>query len=167
MRINNSRYFKVASIILRSSHFYKLYILGLLLFYCILFYYFGEIILLLGCDSIRYDIFFGPHDIQRFCYLIPIVFAGSTFGSRGAIITTLVSMATILPHFIDTRSSPLSSCTASKHPGGKGRFETDGGFFPWVVHSPSTPSVLSPWLSANLSGSPNFWKRRQRALAIP
>jgi hypothetical protein len=38
---------------LRSREFYRLYILGLLILYCGLFYYFGEIVDFFGWEALR------------------------------------------------------------------------------------------------------------------
>ena len=95
-------YRKAIRITLRSHHFWHLFVLGLLLIYCILFYYFGELVNLLRWETSRMDFFYGAHDIQRAFFIAPIVYAAYTFGMRASIIITLVVAIVILPHIIFT-----------------------------------------------------------------
>ena len=85
---------------LRSRHFWHLFILGVLLIYCTLFYYMGELIDLSGWETSRTDFFYGAHDIQRIFFLAPIIYTGYVFGTRPVIIVTLVSAIAILPRFM-------------------------------------------------------------------
>ncbi len=94
---------------LKSRDFYKLYILGILFIYCILFYYFGEIIGFFGWDALRWEFFYGVHDIHRLFFLAPIIYAGYFFGVRAAIIITFIAIGTFLPRafFISPFPDPL------------------------------------------------------------
>ena len=67
---------------LRSRDFYKLYTLGILMVYCILFYYFGEIIDFFGWESLRWGFFYSVHDIHRLLFLAPIIYSAYYFGIR-------------------------------------------------------------------------------------
>ena len=93
-------YREAAGVVLRSSHFWHLFILGVLLIYCILFYYFGELVSLLRWESLRLDFLYGAHDAQRILFLAPIVYAGYVLGKRASIIVTVVATVTIIPRFI-------------------------------------------------------------------
>ena len=84
----------------RSRHFWHLFILGILLIYCILFYYFGELVNLFKWETLKIDFFYGAHDVQRIFFLAPIIYAGYIFGVKAVIIVTLVSAFAILPRFI-------------------------------------------------------------------
>ncbi len=85
---------------LKSSHFWHLFVLGVLLIYGTLFYYFGELVDLLRWETLRLDFFYGAHDIQRVFFLAPIIYAGYVFGMRATIITTLVTVIAIFPHIM-------------------------------------------------------------------
>ncbi len=85
---------------LRRRHFWQLYILGILLIYCSLFYYFGELAGLFRWESLRLDFFNGAHDIQRALFLIPVVYSGYTFGVKGAAIVILLSSLIVVPRFL-------------------------------------------------------------------
>jgi len=94
---------------LRSRNFHRLYILGLLLVYCILFYYFGELVDFAGWEALRWGFFYGVHDVHRFLFLAPIIYAGYVFGVRAAVIITIVAAMTFLPRalFISPFPDPL------------------------------------------------------------
>jgi len=98
---------------LRSRNFYRLYILGLLLIYCTLFYYFGELVSLFGWETLRWEFFYGIHDIHRLFFMAPIIYAGYTAGRRGAIIITLVTLIIFLPRafFISPFPDPILRTT--------------------------------------------------------
>jgi hypothetical protein len=101
-----SVYRKAASIVLKSRHFWHLFILGVLLIYCILFYYLGELVDLLRWETLRIDFFYSAHDVQRVFFLAPIIYAGYIFGRRAAIIVTLVSALAILVRIMIAPESP-------------------------------------------------------------
>ena len=85
---------------LKSSHFWHLFVLGVLLIYCTLFYYFGELVDLFRWETLRLDFFYGAHDVQRVLFLAPIIYAAYVFGMRVAIITALVAAIAIFPRII-------------------------------------------------------------------
>ncbi len=94
---------------LKDRMFYRLYILGLLLFFCTLFYYFGEIVDYFRIDSLRWDIFYAVHDVHRLLFLAPILYAAHVFGIRAAIIITVISGGIWMPRavFISPYPSPV------------------------------------------------------------
>ena len=91
---------------LKSREFYKLYILGLLLIYCTLFYYFGELVDLFGWEALRWDFFYGVHDVHRLLFLAPIIYAGYVFGIKATVIITIISIMTFLPRALFTSPFP-------------------------------------------------------------
>lgn len=100
---------EIVKVGLKDRMFYKLYILGLLLFFCTLFYYFGEIVDYFKLDSLRWDIFYAVHDVHRLLFLAPIIYAAHVFGMRAAIIITLISGGIWMPRavFISPYPSPV------------------------------------------------------------
>jgi hypothetical protein len=76
---------------------FKPFILPLLMAFCTLFYYFGELVDWAAWDVLRVNFFYGIHDIHRLLFLAPIIYAGYTAGVRGTIIITLVSLLIFLP----------------------------------------------------------------------
>jgi len=88
---------------------YKYCILPILLAFCALFYYFGELIDWTAWDAIRANFFYGIHDVHRLLFLAPIIYAGYTARIKGAIIITLVSFIIFLPRafFISPYPDPL------------------------------------------------------------
>ncbi len=90
----------------RRRHFY---ILVLLLGGCTLFYYFGELVDFTGWEALRWDFFYGVHDVHRLFFLAPIIYAGYVFGVKAAVIVTIVAVNTILPRalFISPFPDPL------------------------------------------------------------
>jgi PAS domain-containing protein len=81
----------------------------LLLAFCTLFYYFGELVDWATWNALRSDFFYGIHDVHRLLFLIPIVYAGYTARIKGAVIVTLVSFVIFLPRafFISPYPDPL------------------------------------------------------------
>lgn len=100
---------EVISAGLKSRDFYKLYILGILFVYCVLFYYFGELIDFFGWDALRWEFFYSVHDIHRLLFLAPIIYAGYFFGVKAAVIITIVAVGTFLPRalFVSPFPDPL------------------------------------------------------------
>ena len=82
---------------LRDSMFYRLYVLGILLLFCTLFYYFGEIVDYFQWEVLRWNIFYAVHDVHRLLFLAPILFAAYAFGLRATIIITLVTGGIWMP----------------------------------------------------------------------
>lgn len=72
-------------------------IIFLLLGFCSLFYYFGELIDWAAWNALRNGFFYGIHDIHRLLFLAPIVYAGYVARVKGAIIVTLISLVIFLP----------------------------------------------------------------------
>lgn len=71
--------------------------LPLMLAFCTLFYYFGELVDLAAWEALRWDFFYSIHDVHRLFFLIPIIYAGYTARVRGAVIVTLLAFAIFLP----------------------------------------------------------------------
>jgi len=88
---------------------FRLFIIPLLMIFCTLFYYFGELVDWAAWDTLRLNFFYGIHDIHRLLFLAPIVYAGYTAGVRGTIIITLVSFVVFLPRafYISPYPDPL------------------------------------------------------------
>jgi PAS domain-containing protein len=101
---------EVVSTGLKSREFYRLYILGLIILYCGLFYYFGEIVDFFGWDTLRWEFFYGVHDIHRLLFLAPILYAAYAFGIRATIIITIISTNIMLPRalFISPYPDPMA-----------------------------------------------------------
>ena len=85
------------------------FIMSLLLVFCTLFYYFGELVDWAAWDALRTTFFYGVHDIHRLLFLIPIVYAGYTARIKGAVIMTLVSFIIFLPRafFVSPFPDPI------------------------------------------------------------
>jgi len=79
------------------SGFRRLYILALLYVGCTLFYYFGELVDLAGWEALRWDFFYGVHDVHRLLFLAPIIYAAYFFGVKATVIITIVAVNTFLP----------------------------------------------------------------------
>jgi len=88
---------------------FRSFIMPLLLVFCTLFYYFGELVDWAAWDTLRATFFYGVHDIHRLLFLAPIIYAGYIARVKGAIIITLVSFVIFLPRafFISPFPDPL------------------------------------------------------------
>ena len=84
-------------------------ILPLLLVYCTLFYYFGELVEWAAWDILRINFFYGVHDIHRLLFLAPIIYAGYRASVKGALIVTMIALIIFLPRafFISPYPDPL------------------------------------------------------------
>ena len=93
----------------RSDNFHKLYMLLSLFIICTLLYYFGELAEFFGWEALRWEFFYGVHDIHRLLFLAPIIYAGYFFGVKAAIIITIIAVGTFLPRalFISHFPDPL------------------------------------------------------------
>jgi ABC-type spermidine/putrescine transport system permease subunit I len=93
----------------RNLDNWRLLILGLMMLFCTLFYYFGELANFLGWGALRWHFFYSVHDFHRLLFLAPIVYAGYFFGVRAAIIITVISVNIFLPRalFISPFPDPL------------------------------------------------------------
>jgi len=94
---------------LKSREFYRLYLLGLMLLYCGLFYYFGEIVDFFGWKSLRWEFFYSVHDTHRLLFLVPILYTAYVFNIRATIIVTILSAGIMLGRalFISPYPDPL------------------------------------------------------------
>lgn len=81
---------------LRNRHFWQLFILGILIIYCLLFYYFRELAVLFRWDTFRLEFLYGAHDVQRLFFLVPIIYASYAFGIGGSILAILGTAIAIL-----------------------------------------------------------------------
>jgi len=88
---------------------FRLFILPLLLVFCTLFYYFGELVEWAAWDVLRSNFFYSVHDIHRLSFLAPIIYAGYTARVKGALIVTIVAFIVFLPRafFISPYPDPL------------------------------------------------------------
>ena len=87
----------------------KPFIMPLLLAFCTLFYYWGELVDWAAWDALRSNFFYGVHDIHRLLFLAPIIYAGYTARVRGVLIVTMVAFIIFLPRafFISPYPDPL------------------------------------------------------------
>jgi PAS domain-containing protein len=94
---------------LKDRNFYRLYILGVLMVLCSLFYYFGQIVDFLGWEALRWSGFYVVHDVHRLLFLAPILYAAYAYGMKATIIVSLVSGAIWMPRglFISPYPSPV------------------------------------------------------------
>jgi hypothetical protein len=88
----------------------RFYTSFLLFAFCVLIYYFGELIEFAEWDSLKnITFFFGVHDIHRLFFLAPIMYAGYYFGVRAAIIMTILSVGSFIPRalFLSPYPDPI------------------------------------------------------------
>ncbi len=92
-----------------SRTFCLFYILHALFFACTLFYYFGELVDFAGWEILRWEFFYGVHDVQRLLFLTPIIYAGHVFRIRGAAVVTFATLVVFLPRalFISPFPDPI------------------------------------------------------------
>jgi len=88
---------RIISVVPRSRDSRSFYFLFLLFACFTLLYYFGELVSLAGWEALRWEFFYGVHDIHRLLFLVPIIYAGYVFGVRAAVIITIVAIMTFLP----------------------------------------------------------------------
>ena len=88
---------------------FKLFIIPLLLAFCTLFYYFGELVDWAAWEALRLKFFYGIHDVHRLLFLVPIIYAGYKARVKGALIITIVAFMIFLPRafFISPYPDPL------------------------------------------------------------
>jgi hypothetical protein len=88
---------------------FRPFTLPVLLVFCTLFYYFGELADWAAWNSLRQSFFYGVHDVHRLLFLAPIIYAAYTARVKGAVIITLVSFIIFLPRafFISPFPDPL------------------------------------------------------------
>ncbi|MFC2070595.1 hypothetical protein ACFLTB_05450 [Chloroflexota bacterium] len=75
----------------------RLFILPLLIAFCIVFYYFGELVNWAAWDILRINFFYSVHDMHRLLFLVPIIYSAYVFGMRATIIITIFALMTFLP----------------------------------------------------------------------
>jgi signal transduction histidine kinase len=92
-----------------SKRSFHIVLLSLLFIYYSVVYYFGEIVDATGWEFLRWDFFYGVHDIHRLFFLIPVIYAGYVFRIRWALVVTFASFLVFLPRalFISPFSDPL------------------------------------------------------------
>ena len=73
------------------------YIFLSLFVFCTLLYYFGELVDLAGWTALRWQFFYGVHDVHRLLFLAPIIYAGHAFRVKGAVIATFAALIAFLP----------------------------------------------------------------------
>ncbi len=95
--------------VLRERNFFSFWTLFFLFWVCTLLYYFGELVDFAGWESLRWEFFYGVHDVHRLFFLAPIIYAGHIFRVRGAIITTIATLIIFLPRalFISPFPDPI------------------------------------------------------------
>jgi DNA-binding winged helix-turn-helix (wHTH) protein len=86
--------------LLKTRHLHRCLILFALLGICTLVYYFGELVDFAGWKALRWEFFYGTHDVQRLFFVVPIAYAAYFFGIRGAAIVTIASLIAVLPRAI-------------------------------------------------------------------
>jgi signal transduction histidine kinase len=82
--------------VLRRREFHRSFIIFLFVYYSIV-YYFGELVDLAGWEALRWEFFYGVHDVHRLFFLIPIIYTGYIFRVKWALITTLAAFLVFLP----------------------------------------------------------------------
>jgi diguanylate cyclase (GGDEF)-like protein/PAS domain S-box-containing protein len=80
--------------VFRDRHFYILLILFVV---CTVLYYFGELVILLGWEALRWDIFYTVHDPHRMLFLAPILYASFNYRVRGAVLADAAALFIFLP----------------------------------------------------------------------
>jgi len=93
-----------------SKRSFHVILLSLLFIYYGVVYYFGEIVDAAGWESLRWDFFYGVHDIHRLFFLIPVIYAGYVFRIRWSLVVTFAAFLVFLPRalFISPFSDPLT-----------------------------------------------------------
>lgn len=88
---------------------FRPFILPLLLVFCTLFYYFGELVTWAAWDTLRSNFFYSVHDVHRLLFLAPIIYTGYTARVKGALIVTMITFIIFLPRafFISPYPDPL------------------------------------------------------------
>ncbi|MBN2076179.1 MAG: ATP-binding protein [Dehalococcoidales bacterium] len=92
-----------------SKRSFHVILLSLLITYYSVVYYFGEIVDLTGWEYLRWEFFYGVHDIHRLFFLIPVIYTGYVFRIKWSLIVTFAAFLVFLPRalFISPFSDPL------------------------------------------------------------
>ncbi|MGD0854797.1 MAG: PAS domain S-box protein [Dehalococcoidia bacterium] len=80
--------------VLRDKHFYILLVLFIAF---TVFYYFGELVILLGWEALRWQIFYTVHDPHRMLFLVPILYSSYYYRLRGTLLANVISVLIFLP----------------------------------------------------------------------
>ncbi|MFC1948090.1 ATP-binding protein [Chloroflexota bacterium] len=112
-RIRNSRSddqsFRYILLDILSKRSFHIILLSLLFIYYSVVYYFGEIVDVTGWEFLRWDFFYGVHDVHRLFFLIPVIYTGYVFRIKWSLVVTFVAFLVFLPRalFISPFSDPL------------------------------------------------------------
>ena len=82
--------------VLKRREFHRSFIIFIFVYYSFV-YYFGELVDLAGWEALRWEFFYGVHDVHRLFFLIPIIYTGYIFRVKWAAIITLASFIVFLP----------------------------------------------------------------------
>lgn len=93
----------------RSRRSVDFIIVILLLVFCTLFYYLGELVDFAGWAAARWSFLYTVHDLHRLLFLSPIIYAGYAFRVRGGVLVTLIAFVLMMPRalFISTYPDPM------------------------------------------------------------
>jgi DNA-binding winged helix-turn-helix (wHTH) protein len=86
--------------LIKKHNFYQCVFLFLIFGACSLLYYFGQIVDLEGWTNLRWEFLYGPHDIERLLFLVPLAYAYYFFGFRVMLTVTAASIIVFLPRAI-------------------------------------------------------------------
>jgi signal transduction histidine kinase len=94
--------------VLRRRDFHRSFVIFLFIYYSII-YYFGELVDLFGWEVLRWEFFYGVHDIHRLFFFIPIIYASYVFKMRWGLLTALAAFFVFLPRalFISPFTDPI------------------------------------------------------------
>ena len=81
----------------RNIHFWSIVVLMTI---CTMFYYMDVIIDFFGWKNMHWSIFYTVHDLHRTLFLIPVLYVAFIYRTKGAIITTLLSLLIFLPRVL-------------------------------------------------------------------
>ena len=73
---------------------------------CCLFYYFGELVDFAGWEALRWDFWYGVHDVHRLMFLAPILSAAYVYRVKGAVIVTIATFFILLPRALSVSPYP-------------------------------------------------------------
>ena len=94
---------------LRKSRAWQFAVMFALFAACTLVYYFAELVNLMQWQGLRWQFFYGVHDVHRVLFLLPIIFTAYFFGTIGAVSVSAASLLVFLPRalFISTYPDPV------------------------------------------------------------
>ncbi|MFC2012487.1 sensor histidine kinase [Chloroflexota bacterium] len=82
--------------VLGRREFHRAFIIFLFVYYSMV-YYFGELIDFFGWEVLRWDFFYGVHDVHRLLFFIPIIYASYVFRIKWGLLTALGAFIVFLP----------------------------------------------------------------------